>query len=60
MTHPHRLDRIALALMILPIAAIVYGCVTQIDAVTFLATCAIVAGVVVWVWNGREIGRAHV
>ena len=54
MTHPHRLDRIALALMILPIAAIVYGCVTQIDAVTFLATCAIVAGVVVWVWNGRE------
>jgi len=54
MTHPHRLDRIALALMILPVAGIVYGCVRRLDAVTFLATCAIVAGVVVWVWNGRE------
>ena len=53
MTHPRR-DRIAVALMILPVAGIAYGCVTQIDAVTFLATCAIVAGVVVWVWNGRE------
>jgi len=54
MTHPHRLDRIALALMILPVAGIVYGCVTQIDALTFGAVCVLVVGVVVWVWNGRE------
>ena len=54
MTHSHRLDRIAYALMALPVAAITYGCVKHIDAVTFLAACAIVAGVVVWVWNGRE------
>ena len=53
MTHPHRLDRIALALMILPVAGIVCGCVKHIDAVTFGAACVLVLGVVVWVWNGR-------
>ena len=54
MTHSHRLDRIALALMILPVAGIVYGCLTRSDAVTLLAVGAIVAGVVVFVWNGKE------
>ena len=54
MTHPRRLDRIAVALMILPVAAIAYGSVHRLDALTLLAVCAIVAGVVVWVWNGRE------
>ena len=54
MIHPRRLDRIAVALMILPVAAIAYGSVHRLDALTLLAVCAIVAGVVVWVWNGRE------
>ena len=53
MTHSHRLDCIALALMILPVAGIVYGCLTRSDTMTLLAVGAIVAGVVVWVWNGR-------
>ena len=53
MTHP-RLDRIALALMVLPIAAIVYGCIRRLDAVTFGAVCVLVVGVAAWVWNGRE------
>ena len=54
MTHPHRLDRIALALMILPVAGIAYGCVRRLDALTFGAVCVLVVGVAVWVWNGRE------
>ena len=54
MTHSHRLDRIAVALMILPVAAIVYGCIRRLDALTFGAVCVLVVGVAVWVWNGRE------
>jgi len=54
MTHSHRLDRIAYALMALPVAGIVYGCIHRLDAVTFGAVCVLVVGVVVWVWNGRE------
>jgi len=54
MTHPHRLDRIALALMILPVAGIAYGSVHRLDALTFGAVCVLVVGVAVWVWNGRE------
>ena len=52
MTHP-RLDRIALALMILPWIAVGYGVMCEWDGLIVGAVAVIMAGVALFVWNGR-------
>jgi len=54
MTHPRRLDRIAVALMILPVAGIAYGCTHEWNGLVIGSVAVIMAGVALFVWNGKE------
>ena len=49
-----RLDRIAVAMMLLPVFAAGYGCLHERDGLVTGAVIVIVAGAALFVWNGRE------
>ena len=53
MTHPRRLDRLAVALMLLPMFAIGYGCTHEWNGLVIGSVAVIMAGVALFVWNGR-------
>ena len=54
MTHPRRLDRLAIALMLLPVFAIVCGCAHEWNGLVIGSVAVIMAGVALFVWNGKE------